>query len=62
VLFWEYILTDGQKAFVDEDNMPSNRTVKEPPPGLTLIDSSQLLDAGDKWEKLFHDIFVTQSK
>ncbi|HWG03883.1 MAG TPA: extracellular solute-binding protein, partial [Beijerinckiaceae bacterium] len=39
VLFWEYILTDGQKDFAKEDNVPSNRTVKEPPAGLTLVDS-----------------------
>jgi iron(III) transport system substrate-binding protein len=62
VLFWEYILTEGQKIFADEDNVPTNRTVKEPPPGLTLIDSAKLLDDGDKWAKLFHDIFVTQSR
>jgi iron(III) transport system substrate-binding protein len=62
VLFWEYILTDGQKIFAGEDNVPSNRTVKQPPPGLTLMDSGQLLDAGDKWSKLFHDIFVTQTR
>lgn len=62
VLFWEYILTDGQKIFASEDNVPSNRAVKEPPPGLILIDSGQLLNAGDKWSKLFHDIFVTQSR
>ena len=62
VLFWEYILTDGQKIFADEDNVPANRTVKEPPPGLIIIDSAKLLDAGDKWQKLFHDIFVTQSR
>ena len=62
VLFWEYILTDGQKIFVSEDNVPSNRTVQKPPSGLTLVDSGQLLDAGDKWQKLFHSIFFTQTK
>lgn len=62
VLFWDYVLTDGQKILAEEDNVPTNRTVKEPPPGLTFIDSARLLDDGDKWVRLFHDIFVTQTR
>jgi iron(III) transport system substrate-binding protein len=57
VLFWDYFLTEGQKVLAAEENVPSNRAVQQPPPGLTFINSAKLLDDGDKWQKLFHDIF-----
>ena len=62
VLFWEYYLTEGQKVLVAQRNVPTNRRVKEPAPGLTFINASQLLDDGDKWHKLFQDIFVTRTR
>jgi iron(III) transport system substrate-binding protein len=62
VLFWEYFLTDGQKILVAQDNTPSNVKVKEPPPGLVFIDAAKLLDEGDRWTKLYKDIFVGRAK
>jgi iron(III) transport system substrate-binding protein len=57
VLFWEYFLTDGQKILIAQDNMPSNRKVKEPPPGLIFTNAAKLLDEGDRWSKLYKDVF-----
>jgi len=58
VLFWEYFLTEAQKVLLAQRTVPSNRTVKEPPPGLTFLNSGQLLDDGDKWQKLFQEVFI----
>jgi iron(III) transport system substrate-binding protein len=62
VLFWDYFLTEGQRVLANQENVPSNRAVKEPPPDLVFINSAQLLDDGDKWQKLFHDIFVEKGR
>jgi iron(III) transport system substrate-binding protein len=61
-LFWEHFLTEGQKILASQDNVPSNRKVKEPPPGLVFVDSARLLDEGDQWTRLFRSIFMNQSR
>ena len=62
VLFFEFMLTDGQKIMAERDFVPTNRKVKEVPESLHLIvtDSAQMLDEADKWEKLYKEIFLTQ--
>jgi iron(III) transport system substrate-binding protein len=62
VLFWEYFLTDGQKILLTQDNTPSNFKVKAPPPGLIFINAAKLLDEGDRWTKLYKEIFVNRAK
>jgi iron(III) transport system substrate-binding protein len=62
VLFVDFFLSEGQRILAERGNVPTNARVKEPPPGLTLIDSAKLLDEGDKWSKLFHDVFVSQGR
>jgi len=63
VLFFEFMLTDGQKIMAERGFVPTNRKVKEVPESLHLIvtDSAQMLDEADKWEKLYTEIFLTQS-
>ena len=61
-LFMDFFLSDGQRILLARGNVPSNRTVAEPPPGLTLVDVSKFLDEGDKWTKLFKEIFAGQGR
>jgi len=57
-LFMDFFLSDGQRILAERGNVPTNRTVREPPPGLTLVDVAQFLDQGEKWTKLFKEIFA----
>jgi iron(III) transport system substrate-binding protein len=59
-LFMDFYLTDGERILADRGNVPTNRTVKEPPPGLALVDVAKFLDQGDKWTKLFKETFAGQ--
>jgi iron(III) transport system substrate-binding protein len=57
-LFMDFFLGEGQRILLARGNVPTNRTVQELPLGLTLVDVAQFLDQGDKWTKLFKDIFA----
>jgi ABC-type Fe3+ transport system substrate-binding protein len=58
-LFMDFFLGDGQRILHDRGNVPTNRTVQEPPPGLTFVDVAKFLDEGDKWTKLFKETFAS---
>jgi iron(III) transport system substrate-binding protein len=58
-LFTDFFLSDGQRILAERGNVPTNRTVQEPPPGLTFVDAAKFLDEGDKWTKLFKDMFAS---
>jgi iron(III) transport system substrate-binding protein len=58
-LFMDFFLSDGQHILADRGNVPTNRSVQELPPGLTFVDVAQFLDQGDKWTKLFKEIFAS---
>jgi iron(III) transport system substrate-binding protein len=62
VLFVDFFLSEGQRILAERGNVPTNARVKAPPPDLALIDSAKLLDEGDKWSKLFQDVFVSQGR
>jgi iron(III) transport system substrate-binding protein len=57
-LFMDFFLGDGQRILAERGNVPTNRTVQQPPPGLAFVDVAQFLDQGDKWTKLFKEIFA----
>jgi iron(III) transport system substrate-binding protein len=59
VLFTDFFLSDGQRILADRGNVPTNRTVQELPPGLTLVDVAKFLDQGDKWTKAFKGVFAS---
>ena len=61
-LFMDFYLTDGQRILAKRGNVPTNRAVKEPPPGLTLVDVGKYLDEGDRWTKLFKETFAGQAR
>jgi iron(III) transport system substrate-binding protein len=58
-LFMDFFLGDGQRILAERGNVPTNRTVKEPPPGLAFVDVAKFLDEGDKWTKLFKETFAS---
>lgn len=57
-LFMDFFLGDGQRILAERGNVPTNRTAKEPPSGLAFVDVAKFLDEGDKWTKLFKEIFA----
>jgi iron(III) transport system substrate-binding protein len=61
-LFMDFYLSEGQRILLQRGNVPTNRTVAEPPPGLNLVDISQYLDQEDKWTKLFKGTFADQAR
>jgi iron(III) transport system substrate-binding protein len=61
-LFVDFYLSDGQRILAARGNVPTNRTVAEPPPGLTLVDVGKYLDQNDKWTKLFKNIFANGAR
>jgi iron(III) transport system substrate-binding protein len=59
-LFMDFFLSDGQRILAERGNVPTNRTVAEPPPGLSLVNVANFLDQGDKWTRQFKQIFAGQ--
>lgn len=64
VLFFDFMLSDGQKIMADRDFWPTNRKYRDVPEGMRLLitDSAQILDEAAKWEKLYKEIFLTKSR
>jgi iron(III) transport system substrate-binding protein len=58
LLLLDFYLTDGQRILVERGNVPTNRTVAEPPPGVGLLDVAKFLDQEDKWTRLFKETFA----
>ncbi len=57
LLLLDFYLTDGQRILAARGNVPTNRTVAEPPPGVKLIDNAKFLDNEDEWTRLFRSTF-----
>ena len=64
LLFFDFMLSEAQPILASRQFYPTN--VKAQPPGndmkLSFVDSAQMLDDGAKWDKLFNEIFVRQSR
>ena len=58
LLFYEYLLGDGQQYFVSMNYVPSNTKVASPLKGVKILQADPIrsLDEADKWNKLFDDI------
>jgi iron(III) transport system substrate-binding protein len=58
LLFYEYLLGDGQQYFVSMNYVPSNTRVASPLKGVKILQADPIrsLDEADKWNKLFDDI------
>jgi iron(III) transport system substrate-binding protein len=62
LLFYEYMLTDGQKIIAGLDYTPTSKDIDTPFKNIhyILANQSKFLDQYDKWEKLWNDIVVKQ--
>jgi iron(III) transport system substrate-binding protein len=57
LLFYEYLLGEGQQYFVSMNYVPSNTQVASPLKGLKILQADPIrsLDEAAKWNKLFDD-------
>lgn len=58
LLLLDFYLTDGERILAERGNVPTNRAVAEPPPGVGLLDVAKFLDQQDKWTRLFKEVFA----
>ena len=61
VLFMDFMLFEAQQVLLNRDFTPTNMKVKPLDVPFNVIDPAQMLDEGDKWQKLYHDIVVNRS-
>ena len=64
VLFYDFMLGEGQEILVQGNYAPTNRKTD---PGaararLKFVDPAVMLDESAKWEKLYAEIITRQSK
>jgi iron(III) transport system substrate-binding protein len=62
VLFLDFMLSEAQQLLLDRDFTPTNMKVKPLDVPFKVIDPAQVLDQGDKWQKLYNEIVISQSK
>ncbi len=60
VLFYEFMLRDGQEVLAKRDIVPTNLKVRPMPADMeiTFMDPVQMLDEGPKWAALWKGIFI----
>jgi iron(III) transport system substrate-binding protein len=60
LLFYDYLITEGQKPFVSLDYVPTNSGVPSPLKNMRfkLVDPVAALDQMDKWTRLYQEIVV----
>ena len=64
VLFYDFMLSDGQAVLAEHDYMTTNKKYPTPLSRLPLkfMDHKAVLDESDKWNRLYQDIIVKQGK
>jgi iron(III) transport system substrate-binding protein len=60
ILFFDFMMHDGQALLVNHDFTPTNMKIKPLDLPFTLIDPAQVLDQNQKWQRLFDEIVVRQ--
>jgi iron(III) transport system substrate-binding protein len=64
VLFYDFEISDeGQKILATRDFVPTSSKLENPfsKSGLRFVDSAKMLDEGDKWTKLYAELFTGKS-
>ena len=63
LLFYEYMLGEGQQQLVKMDYVPSNTKAASPLKGVKIVqtDPARSLDESEKWQKLFEEIVLKGS-
>ncbi|MGV6876712.1 ABC transporter substrate-binding protein [Pseudochelatococcus sp. B33] len=64
LLFYDFLLTDGQKLYAEREYTPTNISVSPLPENLelTMVDPVRMLDEGKKWQQLFEDIVINRGR
>jgi len=62
VLFLDFMLSDAQRVLLDRDFTPTNMKVRPLNVAFNVIDPAEILDQGDKWQKLYDEIVVRQGR
>jgi len=64
ILFYDFMISDAQQILWAKGYAPTSRKIETPANKMSLkfVDPSVLLDEGEKWTKLYADIFGNQSK
>ncbi|NYT67453.1 extracellular solute-binding protein [Pusillimonas noertemannii] len=60
LLFYEYMLTDGQQVFAQSNYVPTRKNIETPFSNVefTIVDKAEFLDEFDKWNELWQEIIV----
>lgn len=63
-LFFDFMLSDGQKLLLERDFVPTSTKVETPLNKLPIkfVDPKVILDENEKWTGLYDEIFTKQSK
>ncbi len=62
MLFFDFMLDEGQKIYLGQETHPTSLKVKAEPESAIYMDYAKALDAGDKWQKLFREIFAARAR
>jgi len=64
LLFYEYLLGEGQQYFVDMDYVPTNMKVSSPLKGVRILqtDPVRSLDEVEKWTRLFQETIIRRAR
>ena len=64
LLFYDYLLGEGQQHFVRMDYVPTNTTVASPLKGVKIVQTNPIrsLDESDKWTALFDTTVVKRAR
>lgn len=63
ILFYDFMLTEGQRILSQRGFSPTNRTIGQPPSvRMQVIDNVEMLNNGQRWQTLFRDIILRQSR
>lgn len=57
-LFFDFILTDGQRIYAAMDNFATDTNIMPEPPQTVFIDYSKALDERPRWSKLLRESFT----
>jgi iron(III) transport system substrate-binding protein len=63
VLFYDFLISDGQKILASRAFLPASRNIETPFKGpLQLIDSAVMLDQARKWQELFQRTIIAPAR
>ncbi len=62
VLFLDFMLSDAQRVLLARDFTPTNMKVAPLDVAFNVIDPAQILDQGEKWQKIYEEIVIKQGR